>query len=423
MNTRPIVMLAFLGAGIASLPGQTTSTGPVTDLLAGWRAEERVVTGGWTLATDGLRVAPGAAARCSLPGNVPPDYDLTVEFTRTGGDDAVAVILPVGDRSPAMELSAWNGVVHGLSRVDGRPARDESNPATFRPGRLENGRRQRLTVRVRTGSNPATVTAMLEDTPLFTWRGEASRLQPNLALNLTRPNTLGLAAHNSAVTFHRVTLQTPATTPRPPSPPAPAVRLTDSLAALGTAGNAGWEPFNGAGFVAATEAGRTVVRTVANAGAGDRGAYLKGTTFAEGTIELDLRGADRPGGSFLGVVFHGVDGGTYDAVYFRPFNFGHADPVRRGHAVQYMSHPTWPWDRLRAERAGQFEAVAKPEPGRDTWFRARIEVRNRRVRVFLDDAKDPCLDVAKLGALTQGKVGLWFNGVAAFANLKIERAK
>gem|GEM_PF-6071604 len=29
----------------------------------------------------------------------------------------------------------------------------------------------------------------------------------------------------------------------------------------------------------------------------------------------------------------------YEAVYFRPFNFRSSDPVRKGHAVQYVANP------------------------------------------------------------------------------------
>jgi hypothetical protein len=71
--------------------------------------------------------------------------------------------------------------------------------------------------------------------------------------------------------------------------------------------------------------------------AGEGLAYLDGIEFASGRIEVDLRGRDMQGQSFLGVAFHGIDGTSYDAVYFRPFNFRTEDPVRRTHAVQYIS--------------------------------------------------------------------------------------
>src|SRR3989441_6731992 len=56
-------------------------------------------------------------------------------------------------------------------------------------------------------------------------------------------------------------------------------------------------------------------------GAGNGVAYLHGIELGNGTIELDIRGKDVQQQSFVGVAFHGGDDTTYDAVYFRPFNF------------------------------------------------------------------------------------------------------
>jgi hypothetical protein len=73
---------------------------------------------------------------------------------------------------------------------------------------------------------------------------------------------------------------------------------------------------------------------------GDGIAWWPETNFANGTIEFDVRGKDVFQKSFVGIAFHGVDEKTYDAVYFRPFNFRASDPARRNHAVQYVSMPT-----------------------------------------------------------------------------------
>ena len=81
-----------------------------------------------------------------------------------------------------------------------------------------------------------------------------------------------------------------------------------------------------------------------------------------------------PQQSFLGIAFHVVDWTTYDAVYFRPFNFRAASEEQRSHAVQYISHPGNTWQKLRAERPGQFEKAIDPAPDPDGWFHARIVV-------------------------------------------------
>ena len=46
--------------------------------------------------------------------------------------------------------------------------------------------------------------------------------------------------------------------------------------------------------------------------------WIEGSDFAQGTIEVDVRGRDVPGRSFVGVAFHRQDDNTYDAVYLRP---------------------------------------------------------------------------------------------------------
>lgn len=149
--------------------------------------------------------------------------------------------------------------------------------------------------------------------------------------------------------------------------------------------------------------------------------WLVGSQFADGAIELEVRGADRPGQSFVGVAFRGVDDSTYDAVYFRPFNFRPPDAVRRGRAVQYISHPAHPWHRLRERHPGRFEAAVLPVPDPNGWFRARVEIQGNRVQVFVNGATDPCLSVTALSDRAGGRVGLWVGAGSAgdFANLRL----
>src|SRR5215475_3028982 len=68
-------------------------------------------------------------------------------------------------------------------------------------------------------------------------------------------------------------------------------------------------------------------------------AWVDGTDFREGTIELDVRGKDVYQESFLGVAFHAKNDTTYESVYIRPFNFRATDPARHHHAAQYMTVP------------------------------------------------------------------------------------
>jgi len=154
---------------------------------------------------------------------------------------------------------------------------------------------------------------------------------------------------------------------------------------------------------------------------GEGVAYLKGIEFSNGTIEFDVRGKDVQGQSFVGIALHGLDSTTYDAIYLRPFNFRTDDPARHSHAVQYVSQPTYPWQKLRAERPGVFEQPVSPAPDPNAWFHVRVVVASPKVSVFVADAKQPSLVVTQLSDRTKGLVGLWVgNGSGGdFADLKI----
>ena len=157
---------------------------------------------------------------------------------------------------------------------------------------------------------------------------------------------------------------------------------------------------------------------------GDGVAWWPDVQFSNGTIELDIRGKNVLQQSFVGVAFHGLNETTFDAVYFRPFNFKSDDPVRRSHAVQYVSHPTYTWNKLRTERPNQFEQPVAPPPDPNQWFHARVVIAFPSVRVFVNDAAAPALDIKQLSDRKTGWVGVWVgNGSdGAFANLTVTPA-
>lgn len=159
---------------------------------------------------------------------------------------------------------------------------------------------------------------------------------------------------------------------------------------------------------------------------GDNGtgfARLQDLEFSNGTIEFDARGRDVAQQSFLGLAFHGADVRTYDAVYFRPFNFRAAEPARRKRAVQYISHPTHTWQRLREQSPGKYEAAVTPAPDPNAWFHVRLVVAAPTISVFVNDATEPCLVVSQLNQRQRGWVALWTDVKGGdFASLKITPA-
>lgn len=159
--------------------------------------------------------------------------------------------------------------------------------------------------------------------------------------------------------------------------------------------------------------------------AGDGVVWIPNLRLANGTLEFDVRGKDVLQQSFVGIAFYGQDDKTYEAIYFRPFNFRSTDPLRRVHAVQYIAHPTYTWQKLRTDFPDKYEAALTSSPDPNNWFHVRVEIKSPRVQVFVDQTPTPALVVERLVRMVNGRVGLWVgNGSGGdFANLTVLPAK
>ena len=156
-----------------------------------------------------------------------------------------------------------------------------------------------------------------------------------------------------------------------------------------------------------------------NAAEGDGLAVLKQIAFETGTIELEILGENNPGRSFIGLAFNIQDEETFEAIYFRPFNFVATEQSRKDHMVQYVNHPEYTWYKLREERTMEFENEIPAPPDPDDWFKATIKVTEKNVEVYLDTSKEPVLKVERLSSNESEKIGLWVgNGSSGrFRNL------
>jgi hypothetical protein len=148
---------------------------------------------------------------------------------------------------------------------------------------------------------------------------------------------------------------------------------------------------------------------------------LNDIIFNSGTVEFDCKGRNMVGRSFLGLAFHIQNDSTYDAIYFRPFNFSNPDTIRRWRAVQYISLPKYEWDKLREEFPGKYENKINPLPNADEWFHCKITVKDKVISVFVNNSSKPTLVVNKLTTTSKGKIGLWVENSSdgSFANLEI----
>ncbi len=148
--------------------------------------------------------------------------------------------------------------------------------------------------------------------------------------------------------------------------------------------------------------------------------WLNDTEFGNGTIELDIKGVDVRGKSFVGVAIHGSGKDVFDAIYFRPFNFTH--PQRNTHSVQYISIPEYDWSLLRTNFPDTYENKINPVPNPNEWFHVKITVDYPEIKVYVDAAKEPSLVIEQLSKQKKGMIGLWTgNGSEGwFKNLLIQ---
>lgn len=144
-----------------------------------------------------------------------------------------------------------------------------------------------------------------------------------------------------------------------------------------------------------------------NAAQGEGLAVLEDLVFDGGAIEVELLGENAPGRSFIGVAFNIQDDESFEAIYFRPFNFVSTEQTRRDHMVQYIYHPEYTWSKLREERTGEFESEIPSPPDPDDWFKATIFVLDKKVEVYVEDRSEPVLEVERLSSVSRGKIGLW----------------
>lgn len=150
--------------------------------------------------------------------------------------------------------------------------------------------------------------------------------------------------------------------------------------------------------------GRKAVRvTEATAGGAPDGrsfASIPGSDFENGVIEVDLAGDTLPGAAaefpgFTGIAFRmSGDESKYEAFYLRPRNGRSQDQLQRNHSAQYVSEPEFPWQRLRQETPGKYEAYADLVPG--AWVHVKIEIQGVGAKLFVGGAEQPTLLVNDL---------------------------
>jgi len=160
----------------------------------------------------------------------------------------------------------------------------------------------------------------------------------------------------------------------------------------------------------------------------DRLVILPETNFQDGEITLELAGEVAPNApegarGFVGMAFR-VQGKAekFEAFYLRPTNGRAEDQVRRNHSVQYISHPDFPWHKLRKEFPEKYESYVDLVPG--DWTKVRVVVKGTQARLYVHGAAQPVLIVNDLkSGNTSGAIGLWIGPgtIGHFTNVKLSK--
>jgi len=179
-----------------------------------------------------------------------------------------------------------------------------------------------------------------------------------------------------------------------------------------------------------TYLGRSAIRVsdVGPEGLDDAGrlAVVSGTTFQDGTIEVNLSGDTRPNApanlrGFVGIAFRITpDRSHFECFYLRPKNGRAEDQLQRNHSAQYISIPGFGWEKLRSESPGKYESYVDLVPGQ--WTPVKIQVAGSRARLYVNGAEQPALIVNDLKQPSvDGAIALWVGvgTIAHFSDLKV----
>jgi hypothetical protein len=172
----------------------------------------------------------------------------------------------------------------------------------------------------------------------------------------------------------------------------------------------------------------TLVTDAAPQGTDDaeRLAVVPGSSFQDGTIEVNLSGDTAPNAppnlrGFVGIAFRVTsDRSHFECFYLRPKNGRSEDQLQRNHSAQYISIPGFGWQKLRSESPGKYESYVDLVPGQ--WAQVKIQVAGSNARLFVNGAEQPTLVVSDLKQPSvTGAIALWvgIGTIAHFSDLKV----
>ncbi len=186
-------------------PPPAAAQGKTVDLLALVDVRRDAVLGDWVRTAEGLskpaasNPAGNEAPNLQLPYEPPSEFDFEVEFTASGGTGAVGQIIRTQSRSFSWILAGGSPEqpTLGFELFDTKPTSSPTEVSKPMQQPMENGRRHRSRVEVRSGS----LRGYLDDQLIIDWSGSFERLGRPLAVG--ESSHLGIRSARPVV-FHKI---------------------------------------------------------------------------------------------------------------------------------------------------------------------------------------------------------------------------
>jgi hypothetical protein len=173
----------------------------VIDLLALINPERDALgDGGWTIEKGVLVSGSGSSTRIQVPYRPPEEYDVTIEFTRLVGDDAILFLLSRKDTAFACNVGRSDKGQCWIGRIDNNWGFRHDAGGSI--GELLNGTRHQAVVKVRDDG----VSVFVDGKPICSWKTDYSDLSPPPAYHLNDPTLVGFGAYRTSVAFHSVSI-------------------------------------------------------------------------------------------------------------------------------------------------------------------------------------------------------------------------
>ncbi len=178
--------------------------GGTADLFKQIDPKKHRLTGDWIFRGGRLVGIPGPGGTAGLHIPVLPrgSYEIQMDFTRTGGEGMIGLLVPVGGQRCVVVLDCRPGI-HGIDMVAGQRA--DNNPTTAR-GAIQTGRTYKLEIKVVPEDAEASITVHLDERPWLFYRGPAQDLQLHKEFTIRAGGGLALLTRCS-VAIHSLQLR------------------------------------------------------------------------------------------------------------------------------------------------------------------------------------------------------------------------